>query len=103
MTTDTAGRILVLCVLCAGIAAAVVWRDSISIENLTTWVAQAGWIAPLAFIAGYAVATVFFLPGLVFTLAGGALVAEDRVVHLAAFNLGSGNKMSGRYSRPVVY
>jgi uncharacterized membrane protein YdjX (TVP38/TMEM64 family) len=73
MTTDTLRRILVLCVLCAGIAAAIVWHDSISIENLTAWVAQAGWIAPLAFIAGYAIATVFFLPGLVFTLAGGAL------------------------------
>jgi uncharacterized membrane protein YdjX (TVP38/TMEM64 family) len=73
MTTDTGRRILVLCVLCAGITAAVVWRDRISIETLTGWVAQAGWIAPLAFIAGYAIATVFFLPGLVFTLAGGAL------------------------------
>jgi uncharacterized membrane protein YdjX (TVP38/TMEM64 family) len=73
MGTDTRRRILVACVLCTGIAAAVVWRDRISIETLTTWVAQAGWIAPLVFIAGYAIATVFFLPGLVFTLAGGAL------------------------------
>jgi uncharacterized membrane protein YdjX (TVP38/TMEM64 family) len=73
MTTDAAGRFLVLGLLCTGIVAAIIWRDSISIENLTTWVAQAGWIAPLVFIAGYAIATVFFLPGLVFTLAGGAL------------------------------
>ena len=36
------------------------------------------------------------------SLAGGALVAEDRVVHLAAFSLDSGNKMSRHYSRPVV-
>jgi len=54
-------------------AAALVWRDRISIETVTVWVAQAGWIAPLVFIAGYAIAAVFFLPGLVFTLAGGAL------------------------------
>ncbi len=73
MRIETARRILVLCVLCTGIAAAVVWRDSISIAAVTHWVAQAGWIAPLVFIAGYAVAAVFFLPGLVFTLAGGAL------------------------------
>jgi uncharacterized membrane protein YdjX (TVP38/TMEM64 family) len=73
MTADTGRRILVLSVLCAGIATAIFWRDSISIETLTTWVAQAGWIAPLVFIAGYAIAAVFFLPGLVFTLAGGAL------------------------------
>ncbi len=73
MSADAGRRILVVCVLCAGIAAAIVWRDRISIENVTTWVAQAGWIAPLVFIAGYAIATVFFLPGLVFTLAGGVL------------------------------
>jgi len=73
MTTDTWRRVLLLCVLCAGIAAAVVWRDRISIDSVTTWVAQAGWIAPLVFIVGYAIAAVFFLPGLVFTLAGGAL------------------------------
>lgn len=73
MTSDTGRRILLLCILCCGIATALFWRDSISIETLTDWVAQAGWIAPLVFIAGYAVAAVFFLPGLVFTLAGGAL------------------------------
>jgi len=73
MRIETARRIAVLCILCAGTAAAVVWRDSISIATVTSWVAQAGWIAPLVFIAGYAIAAVFFLPGLVFTLAGGAL------------------------------
>jgi uncharacterized membrane protein YdjX (TVP38/TMEM64 family) len=73
MTTDTARRILVLGVLCAGIAAAFIWRDSISIEVLTARVEQTGWVAPLVFIACYAIAAVFFLPGLVFTLAGGAL------------------------------
>jgi uncharacterized membrane protein YdjX (TVP38/TMEM64 family) len=73
MTADTGRRVLLLCVLGAGIAAAFVWRDRISIDSVTTWVAQAGWIAPLVFIAGYAIAAVFFLPGLVFTLAGGAL------------------------------
>ena len=73
MTADTVRRITVLCVLCTGSAAAIVWRDSLSLETLTAWITQAGWIAPLAFIAAYAIATVFFLPGLVFTLAGGAL------------------------------
>jgi uncharacterized membrane protein YdjX (TVP38/TMEM64 family) len=73
VTADTGRRILVLCILCAGIVAAVAWRDRISIETVTTWVTQAGWIAPLVFIASYAIAAVFFLPGLVFTLAGGAL------------------------------
>jgi uncharacterized membrane protein YdjX (TVP38/TMEM64 family) len=85
MTTDAVRRIVVLCVLFTGITAAIVWRDSISIENLTAWVTQAGWIAPLAFIAAYAIATVFFLPGLVFTLAGGALFGP---VYGTLYNLG---------------
>jgi uncharacterized membrane protein YdjX (TVP38/TMEM64 family) len=85
MTPDTVRRIVVLSVLCAGIAAAVSWRDSISTENLTAWVAQAGWIAPLVFITAYAIATVFFLPGLVFTLAGGALFGP---VYGTLYNLG---------------
>jgi uncharacterized membrane protein YdjX (TVP38/TMEM64 family) len=91
MTTETRHRILVACVLCAGIAAALVWRDRISIETLTAWVAQAGWIAPLVFIAGYAIATVFFLPGLVFTLTGGALFGPvyGTLYNLAGATLGA--------------
>jgi len=73
MSPETLRRFLLLCLLCAGIAAAFVWRDQLSTENLTAWLAHAGWIAPLVFIAGYGVAAVLFLPGLVFTLAGGAL------------------------------
>ena len=66
-------RYLLVLVLLTGIAAAWYWRDSLSPEALNDWLAQLGWIAPLVFIAGYAIATVFFLPGIVFTLAGGAL------------------------------
>lgn len=66
-------RIILLMLLGAGIAAAIIWRDHLSTEALAGWLAQYGWIAPLVFIAGYAIATVLFMPGLVFTLAGGAL------------------------------
>jgi uncharacterized membrane protein YdjX (TVP38/TMEM64 family) len=66
-------RYLLLATLLAGIGAAWYWRDQLSPEALNLWLQQLGWIAPLVFIAGYAVATVFFLPGIVFTLAGGAL------------------------------
>ena len=37
------------------------------------------------------------------SLAGGALVAEERVVHLAAFNLDPDNKVVRLRPRPVVY
>jgi uncharacterized membrane protein YdjX (TVP38/TMEM64 family) len=72
VTTSTR-RVLLLCVLLAGIGAAFYWRDRLSTEGLTAWVSQLGVLAPLVFIVCYAVATVFFLPGLLFTLAGGAL------------------------------
>jgi len=71
--TATARRVLLLCLLLAGIGAAFYWRDRLSADALTAWVGQLGVLAPLVFIAGYAIATVFFLPGLLFTLAGGAL------------------------------
>jgi uncharacterized membrane protein YdjX (TVP38/TMEM64 family) len=66
-------RLLLLAVLGVGIALAIYWRDRLDIETLTGWVGQLGWVAPLVFIACYAIATVFFLPGLLFTLAGGVL------------------------------
>ena len=73
MRADTLRRLLVLALLVAGIVAAFVWRESLSVEALTLHVGRLGWLAPLVFITGYAIATVFFLPGLLFTLAGGVL------------------------------
>lgn len=66
-------RLLLLVVLGVGIVLAFYWRDRLDIDTLTGWVSQLGWVAPLVFIACYAIATVFFLPGLLFTLAGGVL------------------------------
>ncbi|MGB5260670.1 MAG: TVP38/TMEM64 family protein [Gammaproteobacteria bacterium] len=74
MTSPEAKRRgLILLLLLAGITAAILLRDRLSVDALTGYVGQLGWLAPLAFIGGYAIATVFFLPGLLFTLAGGVL------------------------------
>ena len=73
MNPDNIRRLLILLLLAAGITAAFLFRDQLSIEVLTARVGQLGWIAPLVFVAAYAIATVFFLPGVLFTLAGGAL------------------------------
>ena len=73
MSPDKKRRLLILVFLAAGISLAFLMRESLSVESLAGYVSQLGWIAPLVFIVGYAVATVFFLPGLLFTLAGGAL------------------------------
>ena len=73
MSPEARRRGLILLVLLAGIVAAFLLRERLSVEALTDLVGQLGWWAPLAFIAGYAMATVFFLPGVLFTLAGGVL------------------------------
>jgi uncharacterized membrane protein YdjX (TVP38/TMEM64 family) len=66
-------RSLLAAALLGGIAVAVIWREHLSAASIEAWIGQLGWIAPLVFIAGYALATVLFAPGLLFTLAGGAL------------------------------
>ncbi len=52
-----------------------VWyfRDIVSIQKLSETVNQAGIFAPILFILIYALGTVFFLPGVILTLAGGFL------------------------------
>lgn len=89
--TTTRRRLLLLFVLLLGIAAALYWRDRISVEAVTGWVGRLGILAPLVFIAAYAVATVFFLPGVLFTLAGGALFGPwfGTLYNLAGATLGA--------------
>jgi uncharacterized membrane protein YdjX (TVP38/TMEM64 family)/rhodanese-related sulfurtransferase len=66
-------RLLLLLVLAAGIALAVLYRDRLDVAAVEAWLRDTGPVAPLVFMAVYAVATVFFFPGSVLTLAGGAL------------------------------
>ena len=73
MRPETRRRLLLLVVVVAGIGAGLYWREQLSIDALTTRVDQLGWLAPLVFIGCYAIGAVLFLPGLVFTLAGGVL------------------------------
>ena len=73
MSPEARRRIILLLIVTSGIVTALIFRDQLSVEQLTGWVQQLGWLAPLVFIACYAIATVFFLPGLLFTLAGGVL------------------------------
>jgi uncharacterized membrane protein YdjX (TVP38/TMEM64 family) len=73
MSPESQRRVVLLLILAGGVVTAFLLRDQLSVERLTSWVRQLGWFAPLVFIACYAVATVFLLPGLLFTLAGGVL------------------------------
>ncbi len=66
-------RVLLLAVVIAGITLAVIYRDLFNTAALETWVKDAGVAGPILFMLVYALSTVFFLPGSVLTLAGGAL------------------------------
>lgn len=66
-------RVLLLAVVIAGITLAVIYRDLFNTAALETWVKDAGVAGPILFMLVYALGTVFFLPGSVLTLAGGAL------------------------------
>ena len=69
----TVFRLFAGAAILAGVAVAVLWRDDIDVAALQAWVAGFGPWAPAVFVCAYAVATVFFVPGLLFTLAAGAL------------------------------
>lgn len=66
-------RISILLLLLAGIAIAIIYRDQFDASALESWVKDAGSAGPIVFMLIYIIGTVFFLPGAVLTLAGGAL------------------------------
>ena len=66
-------RLALMLVVFAGITLAVVYRDRFDAVALEQWVAGAGVGGPIIFMSVYAIATVFFMPGSVLTLAGGAI------------------------------
>ena len=66
-------RLALLAVLVTGITIAIIYRDQFDALALQNWIKDAGLLAPLLFMLIYALATVFFLPGSVLTLTGGAL------------------------------
>ncbi len=66
-------RITIFLVLVAAIAVAIYFRDQFDAAAVENWIQNAGVLAPLLFMLVYAVGAVLFLPGMVLTLAGGAL------------------------------
>jgi len=66
-------RILIFVALIAGIALVVIYRDLLDAAQLEALLTDAGTAAPLLFMLIYVIGTVFFLPGSVLTLLGGAL------------------------------
>jgi uncharacterized membrane protein YdjX (TVP38/TMEM64 family) len=66
-------RALLFTALVVAVGLAVLYRDSFDAQALETWIKNAGPLAPLLFMLIYAIAALLLLPGLVLTLAGGAL------------------------------
>jgi uncharacterized membrane protein YdjX (TVP38/TMEM64 family) len=66
-------RLTLAVALAAGFTAIIFFRDRLSFELLDSAIKEAGLWGPILFMMLYAIATVFFLPGSLLTLAGGAL------------------------------
>jgi uncharacterized membrane protein YdjX (TVP38/TMEM64 family)/rhodanese-related sulfurtransferase len=66
-------RLLLALLLVAAIAWVAVHREQINLEMLDSWLASLGSWAPIGYVIIYALATVAFVPGVVFALIGGAL------------------------------
>ena len=65
---------LALTLLLAGMTGwAIFHRDQINLATLDAWLASLGPWAPIGYVILFALATVAFVPGVVFSLAGGAL------------------------------
>ncbi len=73
MQRSAGTRVALLAVIVAVIAAGVLLRGHLSRDALEEHVAALGIWAPLVFMAAYAFAAVAFMPGSIFTIAGGAL------------------------------
>ena len=66
-------RFGLLMLLVVGIALVLIYRKQFDVAAVEDWVKAAGAAGPILFMLIYALGTVFFLPGSVLTLAGGAL------------------------------
>jgi uncharacterized membrane protein YdjX (TVP38/TMEM64 family)/rhodanese-related sulfurtransferase len=66
-------RFALALLLVAGAAWAAVHRDQINLTTLDAWLGSLGLWAPIGYMVLFAVATVAFFPGAIFSVVGGAL------------------------------
>ena len=66
-------RLALVLLLVAAVGWAAFHRDQINLATLDAWLASLGVWAPVGYVVLYALATVAFVPGAIFSLAGGAL------------------------------
>ncbi|MCK4704596.1 MAG: VTT domain-containing protein, partial [Gammaproteobacteria bacterium] len=82
--------LLLLCIL-TGIVLVISNRDQINVIAIQNWIEDAGSVAPLLFMLLYIIGTVFFFPGAILTLLGGALFGPvlGTFYNLTAATIGS--------------
>jgi len=66
-------RATLLASIIIGITLTIIYRDQLNTAMLESWIKEAGMAGPIIFMLLYIIGTVFFFPGSVLTLAGGAL------------------------------
>jgi uncharacterized membrane protein YdjX (TVP38/TMEM64 family)/rhodanese-related sulfurtransferase len=66
-------RVALAMLLAALTGWAIIHRDQINLATLDAWLGSLGPWAPIGYVMFFALATVAFVPGVVFSLAGGAL------------------------------
>ncbi len=86
-----AAKLALFAAIAVAVALALRHRGAFDSAAIEAWVAGFGIWAPIVFIASYCLATVAFLPGVVFGLAGGALFGPvlGSVYNIIAANLGA--------------
>jgi hypothetical protein len=67
------GRIAVLVVVVTGLTLSIRYREHINTDVLEQWVAELGVVGPVGFLFVYAIGVLFFFPGSILTLTGGAM------------------------------
>jgi len=82
---------LLFLIIFSGIALVIVYRQQLDSGSLQQWMENAGAATPLLFMLVYIIATLFFFPGSVLTLLGGALFGPvmGTFINLTAATLGA--------------
>ena len=89
-TSGSSARWLLVALLLLGVVV-LGQQAGAYVPRFASWVESLGWLGPVVFVAGYALAVVAFVPGSVLTLAAGAIfgVAEGTAYVFVAAVLGS--------------
>lgn len=84
-------RVALALLLVAAVIVAYLTRDQLSLAMLDAWLGSLGLWAPIVYVILFAIGTVAFVPGMIFSLAGGALFGPfwGTVWNLAGATLGA--------------